>query len=384
MEDAAWYGVTHPGERIALIAPTYSDARDTLLEGQSGLLSCLPPSMVEAWNRSLGELILTNGTRYKAFAATEPERLRGPQFHRAYADELCAWQYAQETWDMLLFGLRLGEHPKVIIATTPKPTPLIRKLVADPQCKVVRGSTFDNAANLSAVMLEQLRLKYEGTRLGRQELYAEILEDVPGALWTRAMIDVARREIPVPTLTNVVVAVDPSGARSESDEASDEIGIVIAGKGVDGRCYVLDDWTCRMSPSGWAARAVTAYHHFKANRIIAERNFGGAMVEHVIKTAGPNVPFKEVVASRGKSVRAEPVAALYEQGRVTHVGKMDALEDQLCAFTSNGYMGDGSPDRGDALVWAISEVMMLSTPQTIISNDYLSAVKAAAAGMKRR
>ena len=357
MEDAAWYGATHPNERIALIAATYADARDTMVEGDSGVLRCLPRSMVTTWNRSLGELILANETRYKVFAATEPERLRGPQHNRVYADELAAWQYP-ETWDQMLFGLRLGTHPRVVIATTPRPTPLLRRIVADKHTVITRGSTFDNSANLAAPTLDQLRAKYAGTRLGRQELNAELLDDVEHALWSRDMIDAARKPAILPDMARVVVAVDPSGARNEADEKSDSIGIVVAGKGVDGRAYVLADRTCRMSPDGWGRRAVEAYREFKADRIIAERNYGGAMVEHVIRTIDRNAPYREVVASRGKIARAEPVAALYEQGRVSHSSGVEALEDQMCQMTSDGFMGDGSPDRVDALVWALSDLML--------------------------
>ncbi len=362
MEDAAWFGAANAAARIALIAATYADARDTMVEGDSGLLSRLPGAFVETWNRSLGELVLINGTRYKLFAATEPERLRGPQHHRAYCDELAAWE-KPDTWDQMLFGLRLGTKPKVIIATTPRPTPLIRRIVADPQTRVTRGSTFDNSAHLAASTLAQLKAKYSGTRLGRQELNAEILDDVPGALWTRDMIDAARKPVTVPAMKRVVVAVDPSGARGADDEKADEIGIVVAGIGIDGRGYVLADRTCKLSPAGWGRRAVEAYKEFKADRIIAERNFGGAMVENVIRTADPKAAFKEVVASRGKVVRAEPIAALYEQNRVSHVGELSALEDQMCQMTPEGFVGDGSPDRLDAGVWALSE-LMLNLPVT--------------------
>ena len=365
MEDAAWYGVSNPGQRIALVAPTFSDARDTMVEGDSGLANVLPHQMIRAWNRSLGELVLINETRFKLFSAEEPERMRGPQHHRAYCDELAAWRYV-EAWDQLLFGLRLGDNPRVVIATTPKPTPLLRRIMADPRTRVTRGSTFDNAGNLAASSLEQLRAKYEGTRLGRQELYAEILEDVPGALWQRDMFEKPgfRLDEP-PQLRRIVVAVDPSGAKSASDENADSIGVVIAGVGYDGRGYVLGDWTCKLSPAGWGRRAVEAYHKFKADRIIGERNFGGAMVQHVITTADRNVSYKEVVASRGKAIRAEPIASFYEQGRISHVGPFNDLEDQLCAMTNNGYLGDGSPDRLDALVWALTDLMLSDGPSVM-------------------
>ena len=357
MEDAFWYGATHPNERIGLIAATYADARDTMVEGSSGLLSIVPAPCLFAWNRSLGELILWNGTRYKLFAATEPERLRGPQHSRLYCDELAAWEYP-ETWDQAMFGLRLGQRPRTIIATTPKPTPLIRRIFADPHTHVTSGSTFDNAANLAPSALANLKAKYEGTRLGRQELNAEILDDVPGALWTRVMIDAARARRALPDMARIVVAIDPSGARDASDEEADSIGIVVAGKGVDGRGYVLADRSCKLSPAAWGARAVDAYREFAADAIVAERNFGGAMVEHVIRTADPQAPYREVVASRGKVVRAEPVSALYEQGLISHIGLMPELEDQMCNMGTAGYVGDGSPDRLDAAVWALTELML--------------------------
>ncbi len=222
---------------------------------------------------------------------------------------------------------------------------------------VTRGSTFDNSANLAPSFLETIRDRYAGTRLGRQELDAEILDDVPGALWTRAMLDRARVSSPPPLdMRRVVVAVDPSGTSGDEDDRSDDVGIVVAGKGIDGRYYVLADRTCQLPPAGWGSRAVNAYHEFKADRLVAERNFGGAMVEHVIKTAGPRVAYSEVVASRGKVVRAEPISALYEQGKVDHVGSFPELEDQMSMMTTSGYMGDRSPDRVDALVWALTEL----------------------------
>jgi phage terminase large subunit-like protein len=234
-EAVGWCGLANPGWRIAVVAPTYADARDTCIEGDSGLRNVLPESCIEAWNRSLGELILTNGTRYKLFAAEEPERLRGPQHHMAWGDELGAWRYP-ETWDQLLFGLRLGDDPRVVVTTTPKPTPLVRSLIKSPRSIITRGSTFDNAANLAPAALAQLREKYEGTRLGRQELEAELLDDIPGALWTRAMLDEARLR-QAPELRRIVVAVDPSGTKGGSDRG-DDIGIVVAGIGYDGKGYV--------------------------------------------------------------------------------------------------------------------------------------------------
>ena len=353
-EDVAWAGLSNPGWRIAVVAPTFADARDTCVEGESGLLAVIPSICVETWNRSLGEMILTNGTRYKLFGAEEPERLRGPQHHRAWCDELAAWR-VPATWDQVQFGLRLGVNPQAIITTTPKPTPLVRSLVKRSRTLVTSGSTFDNAANLSASALEGLRERYDNTRLGRQELYAELLVDTPGALWTVSILDEKRTQSP-PDLQRVIVAVDPSGTKGDGN--GDDIGIVVAGLGTDGRGYVLADRTCQLSPDGWARRAVAAYHEFRADRIVAERNFGGAMVEAVIRSTDKNVSYKEVTASRGKIARAEPVAALYEQGKISHVGSFLELEDQMCSMTASGYVGEGSPDRADALVWALSELMV--------------------------
>ena len=269
-------------------------------------------------------------------------------------DELAAWP-DPDAWDQLMFGLRLGKRPRVVVTTTPRPTALVRGILADADTVVTTGSTFENAANLAPSAVATLRRKYEGTRLGRQELEGEVLEDMPGALWTMAMIDAARVTV-APEMQRIVVAVDPSG--QGDDGQGDSIGIVVAGLGVDGRGYILADRSCDMSPAGWGARAVDAYREFSADRIVAERNFGGAMVEHVIRTVDRNVSYSEVTASRGKAARAEPVAALYEQGRVSHMGVFAGLEDQMCAMGSSGYAGKGSPDLLDAAVWALTELML--------------------------
>lgn len=349
-EDAAWSGMANPGWRIAVVAPTAADARDTCIEGDSGLLNVLPREAVQTWNRSLGELILVNGTRYKTFSADEPERLRGPQHHRAWADELAAWRYP-EAWDQLMFGLRLGDHPQAVVTTTPKPTPLVKALVAAKTSHVTRGSTFDNAANLAPSALQMLRDKYEGTRLGRQELEAEILGDLPGALWSLATLDAYRlRE--APQMGRIVVAVDPAVTATE---ASDEHGIIVAGL-ADQRGVVLEDASLSGSPNEWARRAVSLYRSWNADAIVIEVNQGGDMVAHTIRTIDPNVKIREVRASRGKHVRAEPIAALYEQGRVAHVGAFPELEAQMTQMTTNGFEGEGSPDRVDALVWAMTEL----------------------------
>lgn len=342
--------------RIALVAETAADARDVMVEGSSGILGVSPPGFMPIYEPSKRRVTWPNGAVALLFNAVEPDQLRGPQYDLAWSDELAKWRYAQDSWDQLQFGLRLGNHPRQMVTTTPRPTPLVKAIIADHQTVVTRGRTLDNRKNLAPSFLKTITSKYGGTRLGRQELDAEILDDVPGALWTRPMFD-ERRVKTAPDMARIVVAIDPSGVGSETD-SGDEIGIVVAGKGVDGRGYVLADRSCRMSPAGWGARAVAAYHEFKADRVIGERNFGGAMIQHVIRTAGPNVSYSEVTASRGKVVRAEPVAALYEQGRVSHVGSFAGLEDQMCSLGPDGYLGKGSPDRLDAAVWAITELMV--------------------------
>lgn len=351
-EDVAWFACANPGVRVAIVAPTAADARDTCVEGESGLLAVLPQICVENWNRSIGEVTLWNGSRFKLFSATEPERLRGPQHHRAWGDEVAAWP-DPSAWDQLLFGLRLGENPQVVATTTPKPTPLIRTILRTAGAMVTRGSTFDNSDNLPAGTLDRLRERYEGTRLGRQELFAELLEDVQGALWTTAIIE-PHRVKGAPDLKRIVVAVDPSGTSGK--DAGDEIGIVVAGKAQDGRYFVLEDGSCKLSPEGWARRVAHLYDKWAADRVVAEKNFGGAMVEAVLRSVAKELPVRMVTASRGKAVRAEPVAALYEQEKVSHVGHFKELEDQLCSMTPAGFVGEGSPDRANALVWALTEL----------------------------
>ncbi len=350
-EDIAWYGLTHPASLIAVVAETFSDARDVCIEGESGLISCLPEDSVAHWNRSIGELFLTNGTKYKVYSGDKPDGLRGYQHHRAWTDELAKFRYARETWTQLQLGLRLGDDPRNVVTTTPRPMDLLRDLMDRDNVHVTRGSTFDNAANLAPAFIEEVRRRYEGTRVGRQELYGEYLSDVPGALWTLAMIEGARLTASLPDMARIVVAIDPAVT---SGEDSDETGIVVAGKGADGLLYVLADRTCRLSPDGWARRAVAAFDEFAADRIVAETNNGGDMVEGVIRTIAPRVPYKKIHASRGKRVRAEPIAALYEQGKARHTHSMPELEDQMVSFVPDGM--DGSPDRVDALVWALSEL----------------------------
>lgn len=340
---------------IALIAETQKDLEEVMVPR---LLSIHPPHERPIARFKPVRLTWPTGAVALGYNGTEPNQLRGPEFDTAWTDELAKYRYAREVWDMLQFTMRAGTDPRVFVSTTPRPIPVIREIVQDPHTAVTRGNTYDNAANLPQSFLNKLKKRYEGTRLGRQELHAEILDDLPGALWIRDNIDAERRKPDeVPQLRRVVVAIDPSGTAGASDDG-DSIGIVVMGKGVDGRGYVLADRSCKLSPDGWGRIAVEAYREFKADRIIAERNFGGAMVAHVIKTVDRRAPYKEVTASRGKVVRAEPVAALYEQGRISHVGGFPSLEDQMCLFGPDGFIGEGSPDRVDALVWAATELMV--------------------------
>ncbi len=338
-----------PGTRIALVGRTAADVRDVVVEGQTGVLAVHPPSERPLYEPSKRRLTWRNGAQATCYSADEPDLLRGPQHHKALCDELATWGRLEEAWDNLTLGLRLGDHPQRAIATTPRPLPLLRKLLTDPRCVVTRGSTYENAANLPTSALAEFRAKYEGTRLGRQELGAEILDDVPGALWTRAMLDDARVK-EAPELVRVVVAVDPAVS---SGEDADETGIVVAGASEAGHFYVLADRSCRASPDAWARRAVAAYEEWRADRIVAETNQGGELCAATVRTVNPNVPFTAVTATRGKRIRAEPISALYEQGKVHHVGGFAELEDQLCTWSPESA---GSPDRMDALVWALTEL----------------------------
>lgn len=411
-------------KRIALVAPTAADVRKVMVEGESGLLATAKP-----WNRPTFEpsklqLTWPNGAIAQMFSAEEPERLRGPQCDTFWADELAAWKKMQETWDMLMFGFRLGRHPQGCITTTPKPVPIVKELVTkaieernegieDPSTVLTKGSTYDNKGNLAKPFFQQVVSKYEGTRLGRQELDAEILEDMPGALWNRPQIDANRKStaniLPIQSeeilelvnhdlekepgsnwypmqwehlrerakaiakaagedLSRIVVAVDPNAS---NDEGSDEIGITVAAKGVSGHGYVLADVSLRGSPNEWASSAIMVHDLFDADRIVGEANQGGNMVEHTITSAckflrlakkrkSDFVAITLVHATRGKVTRAEPVSALYEQNRVSHVGTHKTLEDQMCLFTSDfdrkamGY----SPDRVDSVVWSLTHLYL--------------------------
>jgi phage terminase large subunit-like protein len=321
-----------------------------MIEGESGLLGVFPPEQRPTYEPSKRRVTFHNGATATAFSADEPDRLRGPNHDLAWCDELAAWRYP-EAWDMLTFGLRIGDHPRVVVTTTPKPTLLIKNLMTREDTHVTRGSTFDNSANLAPAFLDEVTARYEGTRLGRQELHAEILDDVDGALWSRDMLD-DHRVTETPALTRLVIAVDPA---ISSTAESAETGIIAVGVDDRQHGYVLHDRTTRGTPHEWAQQAVALYHTLKADRIIAESNQGGDMVKHTLATVDPNAPVRLVHASRGKRTRAEPVAALYEQGRIHHVGAFNDLEDQLCSWVP----GEGaSPDRLDALVWGFTELLV--------------------------
>lgn len=337
--------------RAIVIAPTSADCRDTIVDGPSGFLNVCPP-----WNRPLYEpskrrLTWDNGAIVSLYSAEEPDRLRGVNCDLMLADELAAWTHS-ETWDMAMFALRIGANPRAMITTTPRPTRLIKNLVENPSTAVTRGSTYDNKANLAPQFLDAILTKYDGTRMGRQEIYAEVLEDVEGAILTLEQL-ISLRVEKADDPQRIVVGVDPAISTGEN---ADNTGIVVSSRGKDGHLYALADRSCRLGPAGWARRVVETFHEFKADLIVAEQNQGGAMVEHTIRSLDADVPIKLVHATRGKHVRAEPILAMFEQGKAHTMAGMDELESQLAAFTPEGYESDGSPDSADAFIWASTEL----------------------------
>ena len=378
-EDVVKYALDHPKSRIALIAPTYADGRDTMVEGESGVLGILPKKYLADWNRSIGELILTNGSRMKIFSAEKPERLRGPQHHRAWCDEMAAWEYMKATWDMMLFGLRLGKTPQVIITTTPKPLPFIRELVAransGPIGAVVKttGSTFDNARNLARAALAELKATYAGTRMGRQELDGDVLEDIEGALWTLAMIEEDRlAEWLMPdwrdVLGRTVIAVDPAVT---SNPESDETGIVAVAltRGPCPFCHkaerphaiVLEDVTGKYTPREWGLKVADVYERWKGDLVVAEVNQGGDLVTTNLTATAPFLPVKTIHATKGKLLRAEPVFSLYEKHVVHHWDgnreNLRELEHEMTTWEPSVKTAK-SPNRLDALVYALTELLL--------------------------
>jgi phage terminase large subunit-like protein len=409
-EDIAKYMLEHPGARVALVAATFQDGRDTMVEGESGLLGIIPEALQLAWNRSLGELVLRNGSRAKIFSAEEPERLRGPQHHRAWCDEVATWKYRQKTWDMLLFGLRLGSNPQAIITTTPKPYKFIKKMLEeskDPRNGIIltSGHTFENRPNLPGIVLQKLEDAYANTRIGRQELAAEVLEDLEGGLIRAEYIDERRLEPWNVTATagtyeigellqRVVIAVDP--AVTADPETSNETGIIVCGKtrapcpfcsksdNPRGRAHavVFECHSGILTDAEWARRVVDVYKRLHADRVIAEKNNGGDLVASVMHAVEPGLPIKLVWASRGKVKRAEPVAACYERREVHHLqttfgNSLVELEDQLLILGVEDEEEDEPTvsstedevvkmDRADACVWGLTELMVPESDALII------------------
>lgn len=347
---------------VNLIGATADDARDVMIEGESGILAVCNRWERPRYIQNKNRLEWPNGSRSLIFSAEKPERLRGKQHMCIWADELAAWRYS-DAWDQAMMGLRLGDNPRAIITTTPKPTAMVKELAKDSLTYVTRGTTFDNKANLAKNFLSKILKKYEGTRLGRQELNAEILEDNPNALWNRKQIDLLRVKR-APILKRIVVAVDPNVSSSET---ADECGIIVAGICFDNHGYVIGDYSLLAGPNQWAHEVVKAYKENKADRVIGEVNNGGELIEINIRTVDKNISYKAVRASRGKAIRAEPVSSLYEQGKVHHVGFFAKLEDEMCDFDPVNPPAV-SPNRMDALVWAITELMLEDNDTAII--DY--------------
>lgn len=368
-EDASDFCRTHPGHRMALVTDDFGEGRDVCIEGESGLLSIVPPSCVEHWNRSHGHFLFTNGAELQIYSAERPGELRGPQWHRAWCDELAKWRNLAETWQNLMLGLRLpsDQPPRCVITTTPKPLGLLLDLEKRPTVRITQGSTYDNARNLAPAFVEEIT-RYEGTRYGEQEIHGMLLADYEGAAWKREWIDRDRRTATeLPPLRRIAVGVDPStwapeaGIVYEETGRGIETGIVVVGVDEHGDCWVVEDCSCRESPADWSREVVAAYRRHRANAVVIERNVGPWVVSTVNGAADGGEPVRfardpksnrpGVMAKDGKRARIEPVAAWYEAGRVHHVGTHRELEDQQCSWDP---MANWSPDRVDALVWAIT------------------------------
>ncbi|MXN65713.1 ATP-binding protein [Stappia sp. GBMRC 2046] len=349
------WATRRPVGRIALVGETISDAREVMVEGVSGILSVHPKAERPEWQPSRRRLEWPNGAVAQTFSSEDPESLRGPQFDIAWCDELAKWRHARATYDMLQFSLRLGDNPRQLVTTTPRPVPLVKSLMGDADTALSRAPTRKNRANLAPGFLTALKRTYEGTRLGRQELDGELVEDRPGALWSRDMLERARVQ-ETPELRRIVVAVDPPAS---SSKRSDACGMIVAGLAEDGRAYVISDRSLkRARPADWGRAAISAWRMFEADCLIAEVNQGGEMVSAIIAGIDAGVPVKSVHATRGKWLRAEPVALLYEQGQVAHVGAFPELEDEMADFAPDGLSSGHSPDRLDALVYALSDLML--------------------------
>lgn len=347
--------------RVALVGETYDQALAVMVKGESGLIACSPPDRTPRWVAGERMLVWPNGAEARVYSAHDPEALRGPQFDLAWSDELAKWPKAQETWDMLQFGLRLGQHPQQVVTTTPRNVNVLKDLLAREGVAHSHAPTEANSAYLADSFLKEVRARYGDTRLGRQELDGVLMDDVDGALWTRNEIDRLRTNR-VPDGARVIVAVDPPVTGHEGSDACGivVVGVVETGNPADWHAVVIDDCSVRAaSPQGWAETAVMAYHKYGAARMVAEVNQGGDLVQTMMRQVDPTVNYRAVRASKGKVARAEPVAALYEQGRIRHVGLHAELEDEMCKMALTGYQGQGSPDRVDALVWALTEGMLV-------------------------
>ncbi len=349
--DTVQYCLENRGVVCGVIAPTYGDLKRVVFAGDSGFINIIEPELLNTtgYNKSDNEIHFYNGSKIIGFPAIEPDRLRGVQFHRAWCDELASWRY-RETFDNLMMALRLGQNPKCIITTTPRPTKLIKELATRSDTEVIKGNTFENIDNLAPSAVAMLKERYDGTRIGRQELFAEILEDVEGALFNGQLIEEGRVR-DVPDLERIVVAVDPAVTSTEN---SDETGIIVAGRDKDNHFYILQDASQVTSPDVWVKKAIELYNRYECDRIVAEVNNGGDLIERLLRTQDSTVPYTSVRATRGKQVRAEPISALYEQNRIHHVGYFKDLEEQMCQFTGNNVKSHD--DRVDALVWAITSL----------------------------
>ena len=346
--------------RVALVGETIEQAREVMVFGESGILACSPPDRMPVWEAGRKRLVWPNGAVAQVFSAHEPESLRGPQFDAAWVDELAKWKRAEEAWDMLQFALRLGENPRQVVTTTPKNVGVLKAILKNPSTVITHAPTEANRAYLAASFLAEVQARYGGTRTGQQELEGLLIEDVEGALWTTERIEACRTD-KLPAFSRIVVAVDPPVTASKS---SDTCGIVVVGAVTEGppqnwRAVVLEDASVQgVSADQWARTAIAAMERHKADRLVAEVNQGGDLVESVLRTIDALVPYKRVTATRSKVIRAEPVAALYEQGRVAHLRGLQKLEEQMCQMTPGGFRGKGSPDRLDALVWALTDLII--------------------------
>ncbi len=347
-------------KRVALVGETIEQVREVMVFGDSGILACSPPDRMPTWEATRKRLVWPNGAVAQVYSAHEPESLRGPQFDAAWVDELAKWKRAEEAWDMLQFALRLGDHPRQVVTTTPKNVAVLKAILKNPSTVITHAPTEANRAYLAASFLTEVQTRYGGTRQGQQELEGLLIEDVQGALWTSEQIEACRIET-MPQMSRIVVAIDPPVTSTKS---SDTCGIVVVGAITEGapqnwRAVVLEDASVQgVSADQWARTAIAAMERHKADRLVAEVNQGGDLVESVLRTVDALVPYKRVTATKNKAIRAEPVAALYEQGRVAHVRGLQKLEEQMCQMTAGGFRGKGSPDRMDALVWALTELMV--------------------------